>query len=203
MKTSLIINTCSMDALAAPRKSLYANAPYGARASLLRDKIILAACIEGWDEIFVVGSFESGKGYRYIPMQPIYRDRRDALWQRELGARHATGDVLAFAHDDHMFAPGTLAQLKKHPQAWWDILVPERVDEKGNLLDNGKDAGYMGGHCLLMKRATWAAVPWTSVDTEWWDVTLTRVWKEEGAKIMWTDDLTHIDLDQVPVLAIV
>jgi hypothetical protein len=183
-----------MDPLVAFNTSLYAKKPYAYRAELLRERILPAACSEGWDEIIVVGQFEAGIGYEYVPMQPIFRDRRDALWQREAGARCSTGSILAFGHDDHMFAPGALEMLCGVPDDW-DILVPARHNEAGDTLDNGKKKDYMGGHCLFMRRAAWAKVPWTTVDTEWWDVTLTRVWREEGLCIQWTDKIVHIDLD--------
>ena len=188
-----------MDPYVASKQQIYAAKPYGYRRAYMYEHVLPAARKEGWHEIFVVGAFEKGDGYTYIPMEPIYRDRRDALWQREFGARHATGDVLAFSHDDHMFAEGTIDALARHNFEPWDILVPRRENLNGDLLNNGRDGNYMGGHSLLMKRAIWAKTPWTCVDTEFWDVSLTRIWREEGAKIVWTDMLRHIDLDEPPL----
>ena len=53
----------------------------------------------------------------------------------------------------------------------------------------------MGGHCLVMKRWLWAEVPWTLLDTEYWDVPMTREWKKVGGKLLWVDDLVHYDLE--------
>lgn len=211
MKISLIINSCSGDPAAG--QPIYGWRSYRQRMELLHDEILPAAMREGWDEILVAGQFVEGKGYRYLPMPPVFRDRRDALWQREHGARFATGDLLAFSHDDHAFEIGTrLALLDftlgvdsgvtdldgkpvyKKPVDW-DLLVPKRVDRHGTLLNNGRDDNYMGGHALVMKRALWAKVPWTTCDTEWWDTSMTRVWREEGAKIVWTDEIIHVDMD--------
>lgn len=192
MKISLIINTCSLDPLA-PRV-MYGQRTYKERAELLRNEILPAARRDDWDEVIVVGSFEPGPGYEYVRLDPIYRDRRDALWQRELGARHATGDILAFSHDDHMFAHMAPNAIALHDPEW-DILVPRRVDNAGNELPNGRDHNYMGGHSLVMRRWLWARIPWTAVDTAWWDRSLTRVWREEGGRIVFTDALCHIDLD--------
>lgn len=201
LKLSLVINTCSLDPLAPAVK--YGQRTYRERAQLLADVIIPAAIDEGWHEIIVVGTFQPGDGYMYAPLLPIYRDRRDALWQRELGARLSTGDLIAFSHDDHQFASGTTESLifDDEPEDTWDLLVPRRVDRAGAELNNGRDAGYMGGHSLIMKRWLWARCPWTAVDTEWWDVSLTRLWREEGGRIVWTDQLQHIDLDTEPVNA--
>ena len=194
MRTSLIINTAALDPFVAPITSMYAHSPYSVRAGYLRDIILPAARKDGWDEIIVCGTFEEGEGYQYVPMEPIYRDRRDALWQREYGARHATGDILAFSHDDHMFEEGILSVLPNLES--WDILVPGRRTRGGTVLNNGKAESYMGGHSLFMKRTIWAKAPWTSVDTEWWDRTMTRVWREEGARIVWTEQAWHVDLDE-------
>lgn len=208
MRISLIVNTCAMDPLAG--KPLYGRRTYRERADLLR-RTLVDTTQDDWDEIIVVGSFEPppeerepeaiypGKAWRrsytYVPMDPICRDRRDALWQRELGARTATGDLLAFSHDDHAFAMGTPSVLRAMQQDDWDLLVPQRVNLMGDELNNGRAEGYMGGHSLVMKRWLWARVPWTAVDTEWWDQSLSRIWREEGGRIAWTDDIAHIDLD--------
>jgi len=187
---SLIVNTACMDPMVKGKKQLYANKPYGARAEMLHD-IILPYVREQFDEVLVVGAFERGEGYQYIPMPPLFRDRRDALWQRELGARHSRGSILAFSHDDHLLK----FELSRPLETDWDILVPRREDRDGNELNNGRLEGYMGGHSLFMTREMWAQVPWTSVNTEWWDVTMTRVWRESGARILWTEGIVHVDLD--------
>jgi hypothetical protein len=33
------------------------------------------------------------------------------------------------------------------------------------------------------------------VDTEYWDVSMTRLWREKGADLLWTDQLVHLDME--------
>ena len=196
-KISLIINTACKDPAVAGASNMYRSGSYGARYGILKDRVLPAVTTAGFDEVIVCGVFEPGEGYRYVPMQPRWRDRRDALHQRDLGASYATGDLLVFCHDDHTPAPGfveVLQQIALDPD--WDLLVPKRLHALTSAeLENGRALDYMGGHCLVMKRWLWAEVPWTSVNTEWWDVSLTRLWREAGAKIIWNDELVHLDLE--------
>jgi len=195
-KISLIINTAAKDP-ALRGNNDFRSTPYSARYALLKDQILPKVCNAGFDEVIVCGVFEPGHKFRYVAMQPKRRDRRDALHQRDLGAAYATGDLLVFCHDDHMPGPGFVKGLRKLAgNLKWDLLVPKRVHGiTGVELNNGKDTGYMGGHCLVMRRWLWAEVPWTSVDTEWWDVSMSRMWREAGGKIAWTDDITHVDME--------
>ena len=200
MKISYIINTACGD----PRSNRPANpwrqAGYAERRKLLTERVLPAALDQGFDEIIIAGTFEDGAGYTYVPVAPRYRDRRDALWQREIGARHATGDVLVFGHDDHAIGEGFVKHLHDDlcsPLAYeWDLLIPRRLHAiTGAELNNGRSADYMGGHVLVMKRWLWAQVPWTSVATEFWDLSLTRLWREAGAKLVYADDLIHYDVE--------
>lgn len=199
MKISYIINTASRDAWQHGRGNPWRVAGYSERYTLLKDKVLPAALPQGFDETIVAGIFEEGAHYRYVMVLPRCRDRRDALWQRELGARHATGDILVFSHDDHMLHPQFLKTLRAWiavPPEPWDLLIPKRVHGvTGKELNNGKQDDYMGGHVLVMKRWLWAEIPWTSVDTEFWDTTMTRLWRQAGGKLVYADDLVHIDVE--------
>ena len=213
-KLSLIINTASMDPFVAAKGNMYRQGSYGDRRSIVRELISSS----GFDEVIVAGNFEPGEGYTYLELEPQLRDRRDALWQREMGARHATGDVLVFTHDDHVLDEGFAEKLRLyyidgfmcdisdkapdpeckcgtyHSPPEWDLIVPKRIHGlTGEELNNGKEEGYMGGHSLVMRRWLWAEVPWMSVNTEWWDTTMTRLWREAGGTIVWSDKLVHID----------
>lgn len=196
IRTSLIINTCALDPYVWNTGNPFRGASYRYRAKLLEEKILPSA--RGMDEVIVVGQYKPGEGYTYLEMAPHWRDRRDALWQRDLGARHSTGGILIFAHDDHALGEGfahTLADMLAADPSW-DILVPKRVHGlTGATLENGESAGYMGGHVCVFRRWIWAEVPFTRVSTEYWDVPLTRLWRDAGAKIVWTDKLTHIDVE--------
>lgn len=203
MKISYIINTAACDPWV-HGSNPHRSAGYRSRLDLMRNRILPIALEQGFDEIIVAGAYEDGPGYRYLPVAPHYRDRRDALVQRERGARLATGDVLVFGHDDHCLGADFSCWLREYCGAGaapWDLLVPQRRHGiTGAILNNGFEDGplkssYMGGHVLVMKRWLWAQVPWTSVDSEYWDTSLTRLWKEAGAKIVFADDLIHLDVE--------
>lgn len=206
MRISYIINTNCLDARAVQFRNPWRMSAYSQRAALLKEKVLPAALSQGFAEIIVAGSFEEGEGYTYVPVTPRCRDRRDALWQREMGARHASGDILIFGHDDHMLSKDFGQQLRKYtgypPSEMpaevtdWDLLIPQRVHGiTGATLNNGRNENYMGGHVLVMKRWLWAQVPWTTVDTEFWDRSLTRIWREAGGALVFADDLIHIDVE--------
>ena len=193
MKTSLIINTAAGDPRIAGESNPWRRHTYGDRVSMVHK--IVKECAD-FDEIIVAGVFEpSAEGlYTSVNIPQQYGDRRDALLQREIGARHATGDILVFTHDDHLPVFGKKRKWKTED---WDILVPKRVHGvTGEELTNGKAEGYMGGHTLCMKREAWAAVPWvTAIPPRSWDIPMTRIWLEAGLKIVWTDELTSVDLE--------
>lgn len=204
MRISYIINSAASDPWVHGQNP-HRIAGYKQRAALLRDRVLPAAIKQGFDEIIVAGCFEAGDGYRYLPVPPRYRDRRDALVQREAGARHSTGDILVFGHDDHALEDSFGNRLRMwialvlNPP--WDLLIPKRIHGiTGAELNNGfnkkhPERSYMGGHCLVMKRWLWAAVPWTLLDTEFWDTSLTREWKAAGGKLVYADDLIHVDVE--------
>ena len=199
MRISLCINTAASDPLVNTNSNWYRKAGYGARYGILKEKMLPVALQQGFDEVIVAGVFEEGDGYQYVPVPPRYRDRRDALWQREMGARYATGDILVFSHDDHSLEDNfryNLAAVWGRTTHTWDLIIPRRIHGiTGAELNNGKETGYMGGHALVMKRWLWAQVSWTSVDSEWWDTSMTRLWKEAGGKLVWAEDLVHIDVE--------
>jgi len=197
-KISLIINTASMDPIVAAQSNMFRRSRYGDRVENVRRLAKVAG--DAGVEVIVAGNFEEGDGYTYVELEPGYRDRRDALWQREMGARYSTGDVLIFCHDDHSLDAEFVNVLRRRylqqSQQEWDLIVPKRIhNDMVTELNNGKDEDYMGGHALVMKRWLWARVPWMSVNTEWWDTTMTRLWREAGGRIVWVDDLVHVDME--------
>ena len=202
MNVSYIINTAAGDK-ALTGSNQWRSLPYSERARLLSEEVIPSALAEGFHEVIVAGTWHDGEGYKYVPVQPMFRDRRDALWQREIGARHATGDVLVFGHDDHKVAAGFRATLRHNyladvtgPTPEWDLIVPQRLHGITNaVLNNGADKSYMGGHILVMKRWLWAECPWTAVDTVYWDTSMSRIWREAGARIIFSDLLQHVDVE--------
>ena len=204
MRTSFILNTHSLDPHARVYGNQWRSVAYAARALMARETLINAS--RQFDEVIVAGVYEEDKGRRkrwqYVHVPPRMRDTSDALWQREAGARHSTGDVLVFCHDDHAPTSGFVRTLRRnywrtHEQREsWDLLVPKRTHgETGEVLESGAEDDYMGGHCLVMKRSLWARVPWTRVATAFWDWSMTRMWREAGAQILHVDDLEHVDLE--------
>lgn len=199
MRLSLIINTAAGDPWVARQRNMYRAAAYGQRAVYLQQILDAAA---GFDEIILAGSppsinLKAPEGIRLIRVEvpPRKRDRSDALWQREVGARFSTGSHLVFTHDDH--APGPdFAETLRRTHFEGNLIIPERLHGlTGESLENGKARGYMGGHLLVMERGLWAKVPWYSVDTEYWDVPMTTLWEQAGGKLQWTDLLSCIDLE--------
>ncbi len=191
-RVSLIINTACEAPHAATTSNPFRESAYSERAQLLGE-IIDAG--QDFTECLVSGSFHAGDGYTYVRVDPVYSDRRDALYQREMGARTSTGDILCFTHDDHL-PQFTAADVLAHDPNW-DILVPKRIHGKtGETLPNGRDEGYMGGHTLLMRRDVWVAIPWLTVETaRCWDLVMTDIWLDEGLKIEYTDELVSVDLE--------
>lgn len=191
---SLIINTCSLDPLLAESSNPYRAHTYAQRRKFVQS--LTSWAHQEFDEVIVTGFYEEGPNYRYVHVKPRFRDRRDALYQREYGSRYSKGDVFVYTHDDHAPAQGFAKILRSKLNEEWDILVPERRHSlTADLLNNGKEDGYMGGHTFVMRRWVWAETPWFIVDTEYWDVTLTRIWEEKGAVIRWVDDLVCYDLE--------
>jgi len=207
MKISLILNTACMDPIVAGRSNTYRDAQYVSRIDMLRETI---ADAKDFDEIIVAGNYKAGDGYKYIEVQPHAHNRSDGLIQREVGARHSIGDILVFCHDDHRPGEGFAKIVWEHygmpnsnsidmlniSNTQNDLLIPKRIHKlNGSTLNNGKDDDYMGGHCLVMHRSLWAEVPWTLTDLTFWDVVMTRLWREAGANLIWHDELIHYDLE--------
>ena len=213
-RVSLIINTACMAPHAAETKNPFRESAYSERAQLIKKIIHRGA---DFNETLVAGSYKFGTGYTYVNIQPVHADRRDALYQREMGARLSTGDILCFTHDDHL--PQFSATDVLAHDSDWDILIPRRVHGKtGARLPNGKIAieywdhtcdpprkdgetinwkqSYMGGHTLLMRRDVWVAIPWLTVETaRCWDLVMTDIWLDEGFNIVYTDELISVDLE--------
>ena len=197
MKISLILNTACMDPIVAMRHNTYRDANYMSRIDMLDNTLKDAV---GFDEIIVAGNYKVGPRYKYVEVPPHVRTRADGLIQREIGARHATGDILVFCHDDHRPDFADFATiLREHygyNQSKNSLLIPKRVHSiTGAELNNGQADNYMGGHCLVMHRSLWAEVPWTRTDLIFWDVVMTRLWREAGANLIWHDQLIHYDLE--------
>ncbi len=191
-RVSLIINTACMAPHASATKNPFRSDAYSERTHTIKEILHSGA---DFDETIVAGVYEFGTGYTYLNVDAVYTDRRDALYQREIGARLSTGSILCFTHDDHL--PQFTADDVCAHDSDWDILVPKRVHGKtGETLPNGRDEGYMGGHTLLMRRDVWVVVPWLTVESaRCWDLVMSNEWRKQDFDITFTDDLVSVDLE--------
>lgn len=192
---SYIINTCLGDPWLVQQTSPVGRL-YGSRRAAIEESL-KRVCGIHW-EIIVVGQLPQElveDKFLYVHHPPVERSRMDALFYRELGARHSTGDILVFSHDDHVPSKSFVMDLNFRAKDF-DILVPLRKTRNGTVLNNGSEDNYMGGHVLAMTRNVWAEVPWTSVQTEWWDLPMTRIWREKGFSIDFDDTLVVEDWEQ-------
>ena len=174
---------------------------YGERATLLRDRILPASAEA--DEVIVVGEFESGPGYIYVPSPSQAFDCTDALHQRQAGFVASRGEILVFQHDDHCADPAFFETLRRYASdTSWDVLVPDRHTMDGKRLDTGAhgspgvDESYVMGHACVMRRAMVERAPWSDVSKViTWDVVHTRQLRSCGARIRWVDDLVMFNLE--------
>ena len=197
-RVSIVINTACADPFSQDRGSPAHGLPYKRRIEILKDETIPRS--KDFDDIIVAGSYPESlprlfPHVRFVPVMGEKHDRWDALLQRETGARYASGGVIVFCHDDH--APGeNLADICRALPPKVDILVPKRIHMKtGQEINNGREEGYMGGHCYAMRRWILAEVPLTTAPDEFWDIWLTPVWRKKGANIVWTDRACHYDCE--------
>ena len=204
MRIELIFNTCVGDAAVANDSNPFRQATYADRwAGLLASLIEQSA--EVWHQITVVGQLNEDQiaelasyelGINYIEVPPLRRARSDALLYREIATRHSAADVFVYSHDDHRPAIGMQDKLMYLCGKDSSIVIPKRVHlGTGETLNNGKDDDYMGGHVLAMTRNAWAKVPWTRVNTTYWDVPMTRLWRNADINIVWDDAILCFDIE--------
>ena len=202
-RISFIINTACGDPIVGPQRNPYRSLAYQERARILAEEILPRAGRESFDEVIVAGAFphalmQQFPRVRFVSVDAVYRDRWDALPQREMGARYASGDILVFAHDDHAPGDGVVRTLRGLPEDV-DVLVPRRIHQKTDaILINGGAEGYVGGHYVAMRRKVWARTPWTDAPHEdrfLWDVWLSREWQQGGAHICWTEEAFFLDCE--------
>jgi hypothetical protein len=151
---SLIINTCALQ----DRESISSGrVPHKWRQYALRNWILPQYIADPYiDEVIVVGSWEEGEGYTYLPCPSKHFNAADALEQRQMGFERSEGDVLIFQHDDHMLdlfvfnnwmMNMQVAQEKTHPEMPADVIIPMRYTRARNIvgerLNNGEDMGYI------------------------------------------------------------
>lgn len=174
--------------------------PYGERAALLKEKILPKVVGVPGVEVIVVGEYEAGEGYTYVPSPSVAFDATDALKQRTDGLAASHGDIVVFQHDDHVLDAAFFQYLQGRYGAddAWDVLVPARWAYDGETvrLNNGSGDGYVMGHACVIRRAMAEKTPWSLVDKVFtWDVSHTLALRANGARIRFVDDLIVWDLE--------
>ena len=176
---SLVINTC---ALGAGAKTISSGGQRHSQREFVLRNFILPRAMELFAEVIVVGEWEDGRGYTYIPCESKNFDCTDALEQRQLGFEASTGQAVAFQHDDHILEKGVWCQ--------GDVTVPERMTRlrtvEPELLNNGF-GHYISGHCALYKRHVLEKCPWGAVPKVFvWDAEHTKQIEAAGFSITWS-----------------
>jgi hypothetical protein len=176
-----------------------------ARKAALWERIVPGVLSEGFDEVVIVGDWADTvrAPARYIRVDPVHRDTRDALLKRDIGTLVTTADSILYLCDDHALAShfgNALRQVLDEP---WDILVPNRYTmylEQRRPLNNGEREGYCGGHSGVFRRWVVTQRPWLAYayHDNWrcWDVYASVAQQLDGARFCWSprDDLAVEDL---------
>ncbi len=198
---SVVINTAALGEVAATVLSS-GSIEHGKRVNLLRDRLLPRLLNDPEvGEVIVVGEWESGAGYRYVPCGSVNYDCTDALEQRQRGFEASTGRLIVFLHDDHLPAENFFRMLRDYDVSpVWDVLVPTRLalDSEGgtHILENGFHEGYVMGHCSVLRRAICERVPWRRVPKVYtWDICHSILLRDANAKVRWADDLVVYDLE--------
>lgn len=198
-KVSMCVNTCALGARAKEVTGNHTSTPHAVRSYALGNFILPAYCADPYiAEVIVSGEWCSGDGYTYIPVPSRYFSSDDAIAQRQASFAAATGDILIFAHDDHILAPGTAREIAVNGLEA-DVVVLERKirSSKGDLaLNNGRRAGYIGGHAVAYKREVLERLPWGCLPAiHEWDVAQTLMMRQARFSLSWPEDLVVFDVE--------
>lgn len=166
---SAIVNTSALGPRAHEITGSRSPTPHAMRAYALRH-FIIPSLVNFCDEVFVVGEWEDGEGYTYIPVPSVNFNCTDALAQRHAGYLAAKGDLLLFQHDDHWVA--------SLPSVEAPVVSPRRVTIRGGrivTLANGHP-DYICGHVAMYRREVLNLCPWDAVPkVHTWDVEHTKM----------------------------
>jgi hypothetical protein len=171
------------------------------------DRIVPSVLGEGFDEVVVVGDWNDASPHprvRYIFVDPVHRDTRDALLKRDIGTLATTADTIVYLCDDHALAPHFGHGLRQVLDESWDVLVPNRytmLGESKRVLNNGEKHNYCGGHAGVFRRWVVTQRPWLAYayHDNWrvWDVYASLAQQLDGARFCWSprDDIAIEDLN--------
>ena len=173
--------------------------PYGRRAWLLRNVILPVYRWAGlFSEIVIVGEFEKGEGYTWIPGDSIYQNCADALWKRQVGfdaLRHKSVEWVLFQHDDHLYGPtNEYPAGHRIPE---DVISPSRWTRarigSGEPLNDGSHLGHINGHACLMRPGVFRA------GFSWAEIPPVFTWDVEASKRLAELKLTHAHVAKLKV----
>lgn len=201
MSIGCVINTsCLADGANTHQSSGGLGVPYARRAWLLRSVILpLYRWANLFSEIVVVGEFEAGEGYTYIPAPSIHHNCADALWKRQLGfqsLQHPTVEWVLFQHDDHLYDP-----LNGYPaKVAAEVLSPSRwTHARGpaEALNDGHHDGYVNGHACLMRPSVLREFNWSQIPpVHTWDLEVTARLSNLGVKWDYAPELHIWDMEE-------
>ena len=141
------------------------------RAYLLRCHILPQVIAMPFHEVLVVGEFEYGRTYQYVPEPSIERSSiHDGLRKRQTGCAAASGDWIMVMNDDHLLAPDFLEQARTQ-MAVADVISPSRWTRMRGAPEQLNDGfggspwadRYVCGHGALYSREVLNQCPWDRV----------------------------------------
>lgn len=178
------------------------------RFDLVKQQILPSVLRQGlFGEVVVVGDFEPGSGYRYIPVPDVTKTTLDALMKRDTAAVALRGDAILYLCDDHCLLDGWTEAWQEYAGQDWGILAPARFTEHhGEVvqINNGLDARdpkapYVGGHAGVYRRELLRLRPWLATPHDlFWDVGHSRQAIESGFRIQHAQNLRVLDIDTNP-----
>jgi len=195
---------------------------YGYRSYALKNFILPQYISDPYiDEVIVVGDFEEGEGYQYVPCPSVKFNWSDCIAQRHEGFLASSGDIVIFQHDDHVFGIGAKGFLFEDGRYLLDnihdVWSPARYTRlrkvEGERLNAGEPTvecwdhtcdpprydgndGYIDGHGAIYRREVIEACPWNEVPKQFtMDVLHTAQIREKGFKIVWTEDIKIWDVE--------
>lgn len=172
-----------------------------AKREKLLDELVMPSVLgQGFEEVVVVGSYHSGKGYRHLPVPDITRNTVDALIKRDVGTAATTSDLLLYLCDDHRLDTFFLVALRDISLGENRIGVPARITNRGPktvALNMGIQDGYCGGHAGVFPRSAVQLVPWSvSPHHPNWDVLHSKMLTSRGYELVSLPDCLIEDIEK-------
>lgn len=171
----------------------------GNRTELIDEAILPSVLGQGFDEVLVVGTHHSGKGYRHLPVPGMMKNTNDALVKRDVGIMATTSEYLVILSDDHRLDTFFGVALRDRPLGRRNIGVPTRITNRGAqvvYLNMGIQDGYCGGHGMVIHRSAIQEVPFTVAPHHPnWDVLHTQMLTKRGYELVKLPDCLIEDIE--------